>query len=381
MKNNNFQAWTWINQYWYKSFLPNPINKQFFWDDKEINMFLEKANLELGKLDSFSSFIPDIDFFIFMHIWKEAVQSSKIEWTKTEIDDLFINEDIKNPERKNDKQEVKNYIEALNLWMKELEKLPLSFRLFSKIHATLLKWVRWKYKSPWEIRKSQNWIWGSNLQNAFFIPPHQNDLDELITDFEKFLHNNSLQIPELIKVAIIHYQFETIHPYLDWNWRIWRLMIILYLIEKKMLSKPVLYISDFFERNKWSYYDALTIVRNSNDIEHFIKFFLTGIIETCKSSIKTFEEIFKLKKIIDEKLISLWRKAENANIILNYLYSNPIISSQDVIKQLNVVPSTANILLKSFVSLWILKEITWFKKNKLYAFEDYLNIFRTWKNS
>jgi Fic family protein len=190
------------------------------------------------------------------------------------------------------------------------------------------------------------------------------------------LHNNNLQIPELIKAALMHYQFETIHPYLDWNWRIWRLMIILYLIEKQMLTKPVLYISDFFERNKWSYYDALTIVRSSDDIEHFIKFFLTGIIETCKSSIKTFEEIFKLKKIVDEKLISLWRIAEKANIIINYLYSNPIISSKVVVKKLDVVPTTANTLLNSLVEVWILKEITWFKKNKLYSFEDYLKIFR-----
>lgn len=374
---NNFVAWVWRNQIWYKSFLPNSINKPFIWEDKDINLLLEKANLELGKLDSFSSFIPDIDFFISMHIWKEAIQSSKIEWTKTKLDELFMDdEDMKSPERKNDKLEVQNYTKALNLWIEELKKLPLSFRLFSEIHKTLLQWVRWEYKTPWEIRRSQNRIWGSNLQNAFFIPPHPDDLSELTKDFEIFLHNNNLQIPELIKAALMHYQFETIHPYLDWNWRIWRLMIILYLIEKQMLTKPVLYISDFFERNKWSYYDALTIVRSSDDIEHFIKFFLTGIIETCKSSIKTFEEIFKLKKIVDEKLISLWRIAEKANIIINYLYSNPIISSKVVVKKLDVVPTTANTLLNSLVEVWILKEITWFKKNKLYSFEDYLKIFR-----
>lgn len=374
---NNFVAGVWRNQLWYKSFLPNFINKPFIWQDKDINLLLEKANLELGKLDSFSQFIPDIDFFISMHIWKEAIQSSKIEWTKTKFDELFIDdEDIKNPERRNDKLEVQNYIKALNLWIEDLKKLPLSFRLFSEIHRTLLQWVRWEHKTPWEIRTSQNRIWGSNLQNAFFIPPHPNDLSELTKDFEIFLHNDKLQIPELIKVALIHYQFETIHPYLDWNWRIWRLMIILYLIEKQILAKPVLYISDFFERNKWSYYDTLTIVRTSNDIEYFVKFFLTGIIETCKSSIKTFEEIFKLKKIIDEKIISLWSKAEKASIIIKYLYSNPIISSRVVMKKLEITAMTANSLIRNFISLWILKEITWFKKNKLYSFEDYLNIFR-----
>ncbi len=291
----NFTSWTWKNQYNYKSFLPNIINKTFIWEDKKINILLEKANLELWKLDSFSNFIPDIDFFISMHIWKEAIKSSKIEWTKTEFDDLFLDkDDVKSIEERDDIEEVKNYIEALNLGMKELEKLPMSFRLFSLIHKTLLKWVRWEYKNPWEIRTSQNWIWWSNLQNAFFIPPHQDDLSNLIKDFELFLHNDNLEIPELIKVAIAHYQFETIHPYLDGNWRIWRLMIILYLIDKKIISKPVLYISDFFERNKWSYYDALTVARSSNDIEHFIKFFLTWIIETCESSINTFQALFEL---------------------------------------------------------------------------------------
>jgi len=372
-----FISWTWKEQYWYKSFLPNIINQSFFWEDKKINILLEKANLELGKLESFSSFIPDIDFFISMHIWKEAIKSSKIEWTKTEFDELFLDkDDVKGIEERNNIEEVKNYIEALNLWIKELQKLPMSFRLFSLIHKTLLKWVRWEYKNPWEIRKSQNWIGWSNLSNAFFIPPHQDDLSNLIKDFELFLHNYSLEIPELIKIAIAHYQFETIHPYLDWNWRIWRLMIILYLIDKKIISKPVLYISDFFERNKWSYYDTLTITRSSNNIEHFIKFFLTWIIETCESSTNTFNEILKLKKDIDIKIISLWTKSKKAIHILNYLFSHPIVSSADISKVLAITPATANSFIKIFMEMWVLKELTWYKRHKIFAFENYLKLFR-----
>lgn len=372
-----FISWTWKNEYWYKSFLPNFINQSFIWEDKKINILLEKANLELGKLESFSNFIPDIDFFISMHIWKEAIKSSKIEWTKTEFDELFFDkEDIKTLEERNDIEEVRNYIEALNIWIEELKKLPMSFRLFSLIHKTLLKWVRWELKNPWEIRRSQNWIWWSNLQNAFFIPPHQDNLSDLIKDFEFFLHNDSLEIPELIKIAIAHYQFETIHPYLDWNWRIWRLMIILYLIDKKIISKPVLYISDFFERNKWSYYNALTIARSSNDIEHFIKFFLTWIIETCQSSIDTFSSILKLKKDIETKILWLWAKSEKTSQILQFLFSNPIITSTDITKVLLVTPATANSFIKKFIEMWVLIELTWYKRHKKFAFENYLRLFR-----
>lgn len=374
---NTFKAWVYKNQYGYKSFSPNPVNKPFHWNDTKINILLEKANLELGKLESFSKFVPDVDFFISMHIGKEAIQSSKIEWTKTEFDDLFIEEGIKTEEQKNDIIEVKNYIAALNYGIKELQKLPLSFRLFSGIHKVLLKWVRWDHKNPWEVRKSQNRIGWSNLDNAFFIPPHQDELSWLISDFEKFLHNDTLEIPELIKIAIAHYQFETIHPYLDGNGRIGRLIIILYLIEKKILSRPVLYISDFFEKNKWSYYDALTVARSSNDIEHFIKFFLTGVIETCKSSIHTFEWILKLKKQFWEKILSLWTRTEKANILFNKLFSQPFISYTDVMEITQVGSSTtANDYIRSFIELWILKEITGLKKNKFFVFEEYLKLFR-----
>lgn len=371
-----FTSWSYIEQYDYKSFLPNNINQDFIWKDKQINMLLEKANLELGKLESFSNFIPDIDFFISMHIGKEAIQSSKIEGTKTLFDDLFFDNEDVTLEQKDDKKEVQNYVDALNFWIKQLDELPLSMRLFSNVHEILLKSVRWSNKSPGEIRKSQNWIGGSNLKDAFFIPPHQDDLSNLLSDLEKFLHNDSLEIPELIKIALVHYQFETIHPYLDGNGRIGRLMIILYLIEKNIISRPVLYISDFFERNKWSYYDALTLVRSSNNIEHFIKFFLTGIVETCQSATYTFEEILKLKKIIDKQILTLGSRAENANLMLQYLFSKPIITSKNIVDFLKISPTTANSLIQSFIDIGILEEVTWFKRHKVYIFENYIKLFR-----
>ncbi|MCH8518296.1 Fic family protein [Candidatus Gracilibacteria bacterium] len=372
-----FHSGTYRNQYKYKSFLPSSVNVSFAWNDPKINILLEKANLELGKLESFSHFIPDIDFFISMHVGKEAVKSSKIEGTKTEFDDLFLDDiDIETIEARDDVEEVRNYIEALHVGIKELNYLPLSFRLFSKIHKILLRGVRGEHKNPGEIRKSQNWIGGSNLENAFFIPPHHDDLSECIKDFELFLHNDDIQIPELIKVALAHYQFETIHPYLDGNGRIGRLIIILYLIEKKILTKPVLYISDFFERNKGAYYDALTVARSSNDIEHFIKFFLTGIIETCQSSISTFEQILILKKDIEAQILLLGSRAEKAQKVFHHLFGDPIVTSHDIIKLLDVTPATANTFIKIFVDMGVLKEVTGFKRHKLFAFENYLRLFR-----
>lgn len=375
---DKFKSWTYKQQDKYKSFLPENINKNFYWNNSKINILLEKANLELWKLESFSKFIPDINFFISMHISKEAIQSSKIEWTKTEFDDLFTKDtSYKTLEERNDLIEVQNYIRALNLWMEQLKDLPLSFRLFCNIHKELLSWAWWEHKNPWEIRKSQNWIWWSSLQDAFFIPPHQDDLSDLITDFEKFLHNNELEIPELIKISIAHYQFETIHPYLDWNGRIWRVMIILYLIEKNIISSPILYISDFLEKNRWSYYDALTIAREQNNIEYFIIFMLNWIIETCKNSIETLEKVLILKEKYDKKLVSFGRRIQKAQIILNYLYSNPVVNYKDIMNLLDISsPTTANKFIDDFIKLWILEQKSINKRNKEYIFEDYLRLFR-----
>lgn len=375
--NPSFVAGAWKQQYGYKSFMPNPIDIPFSWEDPVINVLLERATLKLGNLEAFSDFIPDIDFFVYMHIGKEAVKSSRIEGTKTEFDEIFMEEsEGKNPEERDDRQEVINYIQALNHGITELQKLPLSFRLFNDIHRILLSSVRWEYRNPGEIRKSQNWIGGSNLQNAFFIPPHQDDLSELLTDFERFLHDENLHIPELIKVAIAHYQFETIHPYLDGNGRMGRLIIILYLIEKKFLTRPVLYISDFFERNKPAYYDALTVVRGSNNIEHFIKFFLTGVIETCESSIATFKSISALKKVISDKIMGFGSRTEKAHTLLKYLFSQPIVTVSDVARELDITFATATTFIRLFMEIGVLHEITGFKKHRIFVFEDYMKMFR-----
>jgi Fic family protein len=375
MNIKDFKSGTLRQEYQYKSFIPEMINHTFTWDDPQINTMLEDATRALGELNAFTMIVPNVDIFIQMHITKEANTSSKIEGTKTEMDEVLISKDQVDPEKRDDWQEVRNYIDAMNSAIKELETLPISNRLIKNIHAILLNSVRGEAKQPGEFRKSQNWIGGASLTTAYFIPPHHNEVNELMSDLEKFLHNEEIFVPHLIKIAIAHYQFETIHPFLDGNGRIGRLLITLYLVSNGLLKKPSLYLSDFIERNKSVYYESLTRVRTDNDLIHWIKFFLEAVISTANSGIRTFQNILSLKQEMDSIIIGFGKKAHNASKLIEFLYQKPIVSISDIIEPLNVSKQTASVLVKEFEEKGILIEITGYERNKLFAFNKYLSIY------
>ncbi|MBK2256160.1 Fic family protein [Francisella philomiragia] len=376
MNLKNFKSGTLRQEYQYKSFLPEKINHTFTWDDPQINTMLENATRALGELNAFTMIVPNVDIFIQMHIAKEANTSSKIEGTKTEMDEVLVAKEQIDPEKRDDWQEVHNYIEAMNHAIKELDSLPISNRLIKNIHAILLNSVRGEAKLPGEFRKSQNWIGGASLATAYFIPPHFEEVNELMSDLEKFLHNEEIFVPHLIKIAIAHYQFETIHPFLDGNGRIGRLLITLYLVSNGLLKKPSLYLSDFIEKNKSAYYEALTRVRTDHDLVHWIKFFLEAVITTANSGVDTFKRILSLKNEMDSIIVGFGKKAHNASKLIEYLYQKPIISINEILEPLDISSkSTANSLVKEFEKKGILVEVTGYERNKLFAFEKYLSIY------
>lgn len=375
---SNFQAGIFKKQLEYKSFLPNPINdKVFEIEDTKLFPLVEKAGNLLGKLNAYSSLFPDINFFIQMHVIKEATTSSFIEGTKTNLNEALLTKREIDPEKRDDWQEVQNYIKAINSSVNELKKLPLSIRLIKNTHKVLLSGVRGKYKTPGEIRKSQNWIGGNSLQNATFIPPCCDDLPNLLTDLEKYWHNEETKIPFLIKVAISHYQFETIHPFLDGNGRIGRLLIILQLIEHGLLQKPTLYLSEYFGKYRVEYFDSLSRVRVNNDLEQWLNFFLNGIVQTSQNGIKTLDLIIALQKNCRRKISGLGRRTEIGDKLLKILFTTPIVNVNKIVKELNVTFPTANAVIADFEKIGIFKEVTGYDRNRLFSFVDYIDLFKS----
>ncbi len=311
-----------------------------------------------------------------MHVTKEAVISSRIEGTQTNFEEALMPEVEIKGERKNDWNEVQNYTKALNDAINDLSTLPLSSRLIKKAHKILLSNVRGGHKQSGEYRKSQNWIGGRTLADAVFIPPTPHFVNPLMGDLENFLNNPDINIPALIRVGIAHYQFETIHPFLDGNGRIGRLLITLFLVSKNILTKPLLYLSAFFEKNKSLYYDNLTFVRTKNDMIQWLKYFLVGIAETSDEGVRTLQNILDLKQRIKKEIRTSWgRRSSNALILLNELFRNPIITVKDVKKICNLSHVAAGKLIDEFVTKKILIEFTKQTRNRIFIFYDYINIF------
>ena len=371
-----YKAGVSIQQRRDQSFIPSEINKGWTWSDPKINTLLAEANRKLGELNAYSLGVPDVDYFISMHVIKEATTSSRIEGTQTNIEEALLRKNDVLPEKRDDWQEVHNYIKAMNNAIAKLEKLPLSTRLLKETHRTLLSKGRGASKLPGEYRRSQNWIGGATINDATYVPPPHEEVDRLMGDLENFLHNETIEVPHLIRIAIAHYQFETIHPFLDGNGRLGRLLITLYLVSGRLLEKPTLYLSDYFERNRALYYDNLSRIRVSNDLGQWIKFFLSAVIETATKGIKTFDRILKLRKDVEErKLLTIGKRLPKAKALLNALYSNPSLTSADVEKLLDVTAATANSVIQDLVSLDILREVTGGKRNRRFVFWEYMRLF------
>ncbi|MGV0962442.1 MAG: Fic family protein [Polynucleobacter sp.] len=371
-----FKAGNYVMQQHYKSFQPNFIDRAWALDDMELIDLLGAADRELGRLDMYSDYIPNIDLFIQMHVLKESTQSSKIEGTQTNMEDALLEKEDVALDKRDDWEEVQNYVAAMNGAIEELKTLPFSARLMRSAHQILMQGVRGKHKQPGEFRRSQNWIGGATINDAIFIPPIHESIADLISDIEKFSHNTNRHFPELLKIGLIHYQFETIHPFLDGNGRVGRLLITLYLVSKGLLKRPVLYLSDFFERNRSHYYDNLMRVRDKNDLQQWFKFFLVGITETAKNSISTFDGILKLQKQVEAQIQTLGSRTATTQKVINHLYQRPIINAAKVKYVAGVSIASAYKIIADLERFEILREITGGKRGKAYVFRSYVELFK-----
>lgn len=377
MNLDDYRAGHYETQREYNSFIPTTISHDWIISDPKLQQLLGDADRALGELNAFSQLVPDIAFFIRTYVAKEATQSSRIEGTQTNIEDAFKDAADILPEGQDDWAEVQNYIKAINYAIKGLESLPLSNRLLRETHEVLMQGVRGKHKRPGEFRTSQNWI-GVSLKNAVFVPPHHDHVNGLMSDMEKFLHDDRIILSPLIKIAIAHYQFETVHPFLDGNGRLGRLMISLYLASEKLLAQPALYLSDYFERNKTAYVDHMMAVREGNHMKEWLIFFLHGIKETAASSIAVFRNIITMKERIEREILPRFssRRQENVQILMKTLYSRPVIDVKAATLLLGTTPNTASALITELVDYGILTEITMQRRNRLFMFGEYLGLFR-----
>ena len=378
MKLEEYKSGTYKQGNGYKAFLPSNINYNWGWEDTKVDSLLAEANRQIGELNAYSTLLPNVDLYIKMHVKIEANRSSKIEGTRTTIEeDLSDLQDI-DPEKRDDWEEVQNYVKATNFGIERInDGFPVCNRLIRDIHRILLNGVRGEKKTPGDFRISQNWIGGSMPSTAVYVPPLVEDLPDCLKDLELFINNEEIDTPDLIKIAIIHYQFESIHPFLDGNGRIGRLLIPLYLQSKKYLDNPCLYISFFFEKNRDLYYQKLNDVRIKNDMTGWVKFFLEAIIETAKIAKEKFKKVVELTKKIDNQISNLNVKYDNAKKIIDYFYNEPYSSRKKISETLQMPESTVNGVINELKKANIIKETTGYSKNQIFVLSEYVEIFLT----
>ncbi|MDI9574612.1 MAG: Fic family protein [Bacteroidales bacterium] len=363
----------------YNAFIPSPLppNPPIQLEG-ELQTILSEADQALGRLDGSITIIPNPDLFVAMYVRKEAVLSSQIEGTQSSLQNLLEAEaEILSETAPKDVAEVINYVKAMNYGLERLNELPLSVRLIREIHSILLQNVRGRHASPGELRQSQNWIGpeGCTLREAVFVPPPPFYVPQALSDWEKFLHAQ-IDIPLLIKIGLAHAQFETIHPFLDGNGRLGRLLITFILTEQEMLKKPVLYISYYFKQHKQKYYELLQNIRDTGDWESWLSFFLRGITVVSNEAATTARNILNLRENHRAMITQhLGRMAANAFKVLDYLYIRPIITINDIKEIIKTSYPAANELINRLVNIGIIQEITGFKRNKRYSYTSYIALF------
>lgn len=378
--NKGFRAGRYLQQpAGYRAFIPAPLPPDPPVDlSGRLRDQLSKADYALGRLDGAILTLPNPDLFVFMYVRKEAVISSQIEGTQSSLQNLLAAEaQLFDPGTPKDVHEVANYVRAMNHGLARLAELPVSVRLIREIHAELMKGVRGGDLTPGELRASQNWIGpaGCTLTEAVFVPPPPHEVPQALADLERFLHTDN-SLPALVQVGLAHAQFETIHPFLDGNGRIGRLLIAFLLTEKRLLTKPVLYLSHYFKRHRAEYYDRLQEVREAGDWEGWLEFFLSGVIEVSREATETAAAILRMREEYRAKITEhLGRAAGNGQQVMNRLFDHPIVTVATVREWLGITPAGANQIVARLEGIGLLREITGYTRNRRFRFDPYLRLF------
>lgn len=362
----------------FSAFIPNPLppDPPLQYDD-EIKNLVEKANRALGRLDGATYMLPNPDLFLYMYVRKEAVLSSQIEGTQASLTDLLEYEgESEDDTSSDDVKEISNYVAAMDYGLDRLKELPLSLRLIKEIHARLLQGTRGGHKAPGEFRTSQNWIGGTMPSNARFVPPPAHEVLTCMGDLEKFLHDENNSTPTLIKAGLAHAQFETIHPFLDGNGRVGRLLITFILCHDKVIEKPLLYLSLYFKQFRDEYYERLTAIRRDGDWEGWIKFYLRGIYEISKQATSAAKLIMDLQAKHRVLVNTLGKASPTAIRLLDILYQHPLVSVPMVSKKLDLSAPAARKAINNLEQLDILREISGKRRDRLYLYDSYMNIIR-----
>lgn len=362
----------------YRAFIPSPFPPADITVDADLMMALGRADRALARLDGAATVLPDVDLFISMYVVQEATRSSQIEGTQASmVDVLEVQADADSRERRDAVREIQNYVEAMKHGLGRLPDLPVSLRLIREIHRVLMSHVRGgdPGRTPGEFRRSQNWIGGSSPGNARFVPPPVDEMHRCLSEWESAVHDVD-RLPPLLHIGLLHAQFETVHPFLDGNGRVGRLLVTFLLTEREILARPLLYLSIFFKAHQDEYYRRLQATRDSGDWEGWLRFFVDGVAETASGATDTVRSILRLREQDRDRLSTLGRKGANAMRLHDFLFSQPVIRVRTVEELLGVTPPTANSLVSDLERLGLLREWTGQRRNRSWIYEEYLRVFR-----